>query len=498
MVPDSFRLRSVILQQDDAPEARVAFERARDESSNLLTVVTGKNGVGKSRLLSTIATAFSALGGERPRKGISAVVSFEVNGDSVDAEVDRGRLTYDVRTIKLGSSEAPGPKRVIVTTASAFDKFALPRVLDGHVLDRKMSNYRYLGLKDSRGRISSTAGLYRGLEAIFDSLSEDSYRRSRISDVFADLNYEPRVEVLYDWTSAGRALLEAGAAAGRDASETILRSEEAPSRFDTSWKEIKTEQIDNLESAVVLIAEVVERGMIRLRADFAEAVNTRVEHLRAAQRLRRAGMIRIKSVSLFRIGSGMPIDVQSASSGELSFITTMLGIASSIDDGSLVLVDEPEISLHPELQSQYIGRLRAAFSGFSGCHFIIATHSPLLVAGMGKDSDSIVSLEPMDPLASGDSRALIETSTTEVDAPATSLDAVLLNTFQISGPDNLYIKQTLVRALRLATRGAYEGPEFAELIDILESALAAKDLSPGVRDVIEDLNVAVKRARGEN
>lgn len=43
-----------------------------------------------------------------------------------------------------------------------------------------------------------------------------------------------------------------------------------------------------------------------------------------------------------------------ASSGELSLIFNLLSIAGEIENESLILIDEPEISLHPEWQSNFI------------------------------------------------------------------------------------------------------------------------------------------------
>lgn len=43
-----------------------------------------------------------------------------------------------------------------------------------------------------------------------------------------------------------------------------------------------------------------------------------------------------------------------ASSGELSLIFNLLSIAGEIENDSLILIDEPEISLHPEWQSEFI------------------------------------------------------------------------------------------------------------------------------------------------
>ncbi|MGI2788591.1 AAA family ATPase [Vibrio fluvialis] len=68
------------------------------------------------------------------------------------------------------------------------------------------------------------------------------------------------------------------------------------------------------------------------------------------------------------------------SSGEQCLFLLFLGIISSIDDDALILIDEPEISLHPSWQQKFVEILHTSLNMYSGCHFIIATHSPLIVS----------------------------------------------------------------------------------------------------------------------
>lgn len=69
-----------------------------------------------------------------------------------------------------------------------------------------------------------------------------------------------------------------------------------------------------------------------------------------------------------------------ASSGEQCILLSMLGIATNITDNSLILIDEPEIRLHPEWQERYISLLMRIFERYNSCLFIIATHSPQIVS----------------------------------------------------------------------------------------------------------------------
>ncbi len=82
----------------------------------------------------------------------------------------------------------------------------------------------------------------------------------------------------------------------------------------------------------------------------------------------------------------------SRSSGEQCLFLLFLGIISSIDDNSLILIDEPEISLHPSWQQRFVEILNKSLSKYSGCHFIIATHSPLIVSDIAVKNCEILDM----------------------------------------------------------------------------------------------------------
>lgn len=102
-----------------------------------------------------------------------------------------------------------------------------------------------------------------------------------------------------------------------------------------------------------------------------------------------------------------------ASSGELSLISTTIFIASKINSNTSIFIDEPENSLHPEWQRQYITNLLNLFPYYD-IDFHIATHSPLLIAGVTEESNVCVfrfdgvSFKPVDSKIMNIEDALID------------------------------------------------------------------------------------------
>lgn len=72
------------------------------------------------------------------------------------------------------------------------------------------------------------------------------------------------------------------------------------------------------------------------------------------------------------------IDLESLSSGEQHEIILMFDLLFSVPKGAVVLIDEPEISLHVVWQLAFIPDVRR-IAELAGFRFIVATHSPQIV-----------------------------------------------------------------------------------------------------------------------
>ncbi len=77
--------------------------------------------------------------------------------------------------------------------------------------------------------------------------------------------------------------------------------------------------------------------------------------------------------------NGPIIKVSSLSSGEQQLLSLLIKVCVYADHHTAFLIDEPEISMHVRWQQQ-IPQLLAAISDEYECSFVVATHSPLIIA----------------------------------------------------------------------------------------------------------------------
>ncbi|MDR6957253.1 putative ATPase [Pseudomonas brassicacearum] len=86
------------------------------------------------------------------------------------------------------------------------------------------------------------------------------------------------------------------------------------------------------------------------------------------------------------------------SSGEQNRISMALKILANAAPKLIVLIDEPELSLHMQWQAEFHEFLCDVTEGLSNYHIVIATHSPVIVseATKGQGADTILILESGD------------------------------------------------------------------------------------------------------
>ena len=95
------------------------------------------------------------------------------------------------------------------------------------------------------------------------------------------------------------------------------------------------------------------------------------------EQLKKVNMARSKTQSKY-VRANLMDNVREHSNGESAF----LYFSEKIQENGLYLLDEPENSLSPERQQELVRFLEDS-ARFFGCQFIIATHSPFLLAMRG-------------------------------------------------------------------------------------------------------------------
>jgi len=407
--------------------------------------VIGSNGTGKSRLLGAIATTFSRLDRTQSSKTLrrSQVVKieYEVDGNLVElSSFDNIGLNY-LKDRKLL------PTRVISVSLTPHDKFPLQRtVIDGDVRD---DFYSYVGLRDRTNRASVSALLYRAIENLSSKKTEDE--AFRIGNVFKLLGYNPKISAHIDLRISKN--LDMAANSQNDLFESYQNDTFLNYKMKKAVHSGRYTETD-LKDAIRYAANLRNtKSGILIELDLGENFKSTNVDMTPIRILRSLGLIRLSNVYVHKL-NGAIVDLNNASSGEISMITAFISIASTIQNGSLILLDEPETSLHPEWQGKYVELMREVFRNFSGCHYILATHSPLIISDT--PSDSFVYSLDRDHLIEGQKLS------------GKSSDYLLANAFDVIQPENYYLKEEVAEAMRMVASGEYHTKKYKLLISELQ------------------------------
>jgi predicted ATPase len=183
--------------------------------------------------------------------------------------------------------------------------------------------------------------------------------------------------------------------------------------------------------------------------------------LRFERLLRDMDLIAGIDVFLRRRDDDQDIEMKNASSGQLALISSLLYLISKVtDDDPVIVVDEPENSLHPKWQQEYVDKLLAALR-YRNATIVIATHAPLVVTGALATNREIVSVFEM---RNGEAQRLDIEATGSVG----SIEEILWRAFDVVTPANHFVSEQIVEAISSFERGEMAKGDVLDLIDGLD------------------------------
>lgn len=413
-----------------------------DEEStyrNYFSLIIGNNGTGKSRILVEISKYFKELQERR-----------------------KDPLTYKNLKIKYNII----PSKIITISNSSSNKFPKgfsytpnPLAAQNKIYSSDL-HYHHLGIKN---RLTSfpyaRKSFNRTLEIILDNYSDLEISRNYRS-IFNYLEYEPIIKLTFEINHLKK--IESNEEVFNLLFNKIERyigyRTHASEDFDFI-KYTKNRQKDLYNFLLNTIS--FKRNIIEVDINFSskniERINRSgsplIENSHSYElinTLRKLGIIGHYKVEVFK-KDGIPFDFEDASSGEANILSNLLSLVPLIEDNSLILIDEPEISLHPLWQAKYIDLLNKVLENFSGCHIIIATHSPFLASDLNPKNSCVIKLE--------NKKRVISSNIINKSTYGWSAEDILLNVFGMKTTRNFDLYKSVSDALDLLARGQKHSEE---------------------------------------
>lgn len=150
--------------------------------------------------------------------------------------------------------------------------------------------------------------------------------------------------------------------------------------------------------------------------------------------LSRLGILQYPEIRVFKNNDG-GYEFSESSTGELQLFCQLVSIMSAITNNSLVLIDEPENSLHPNWQIHYIDMLQQTFRMYRNAHLLISTHSHFLLTDLDPQWSRIICLKR--------NEIGVEDVAEGVNTYCWSVDEILYKVFQMRNTRNRIFEKKL-------------------------------------------------------
>ena len=286
--------------------------------------LSGPNGVGKSQLLHQLVANWLQLDPDAPDD--------------------------------IGFNGRPNLNQVVVISYSPFELFPVDTSQDKNRKDHDV--YRYFGF---RGRMKSLTESKRGSDKVM--LSREFPKTNAARSLLACLSDDQKYGAIKEWSNK---------------LETMERVLKSAFQFDRAAVVVDGDaDVDSFFTTKEWLTEPHLEGPAwdedgpHLQVRYVPIASDRVDELKVPMLDKhlqdRLGVVFLKD--------GKPLHL---SSGQRLFSYIVINILGAIRRNSLVLVDEPELFLHPTLEIAFIHMLKSILASY-GSKALVATHSLVTV-----------------------------------------------------------------------------------------------------------------------
>jgi predicted ATPase len=480
--------------------AKIEFtDKEEGWAPNYTTLIIGPNGTGKSKILLAIIAIFNSLESQakNPSKkysfGFNFKLKFGNKGTIYNIDYSNSNLLINGEDYRNLINSVNLPSKLLISAFSFNDKYPL-REQRGKVSNE---NYHYLGLKSTNNAIFLGTPTKNAISNLYEAVISGKDVKP-LREAFTTLELKPELTLVYKPGKYYKYLQN---------NEFFENRNLSPRQFESSFtdffkkkkrkntpelKRIGNEKIERILSESKKIEVIIEylRENIRfltqlerkeiaykpfLNFEQPETFDVFTKNILPFQLLSDLEIISFERFEIKKLTSNFSFD--DASSGEYHIILTYLNILSLLEDNSMVLLDEPEISLHPNWQIKYMDIFNKIFIDFPKTHFIIASHSHFLVSDLKPKNSSIIGID-IDNLGS------LKINKTPKNTYGWSAEQILLDVFKVATTRNYFLTKTITDVLKELSKSE---PNYSLVKEKLEQIIFLESTDFKEHDPIKEI-----------
>ena len=172
-----------------------------------------------------------------------------------------------------------------------------------------------------------------------------------------------------------------------------------------------------------------------------------------------------KSIPIFTNSSGDKFDINELSSGEKQLFLRTLAIKMLNPENSIILIDEPELSLHPKWQQRIVDVYKKIGKNNQ---IIIATHSPHILGSVRKENIMLLD-------KNNDGKIVVRTGDELYDSYGQPTERILEDIMGLKTTRNQEIFDKLEKIREMVNEDKYETDDFKKEYGDLKEILGTMD-----------------------
>jgi len=475
-----FRIKSLSLENHQLL-GNNNFDFCTKEYGNenpFISLIIGVNGTGKSRLLRFILEIFNNLIYSQ-RNGIDLISAFtdkfsiKYSIDNIEFEVsgEYKKIQLKKNGLDIKLNELQFPEKLIALTTNLNDRFPL------YTKRSKFQNerYEYLGVRAASNNAFISLHVSRTAEHLVEIISMKK-NLNVLQKLFDNLELTPKVKLVFKKGKNFKLFNDNFDPANKSSINLALRK--IVEKFQNSsgyYQQNKSYRLDKYERIVSeanidtdAVGGFFENHLLTNKLpsynlDFI-SISENSTFLNEYQYLKVLSDLEVFSFDTIKLNkhtsrSGY-FNIEEASSGEYHLLTSMLSLIAKIRENSFIVIDEPEISLHPNWQLKYIGILYDIFNEFPSSHFIIASHSHFIPTNLKDKYSSIIALRQ--------NNGEISSEHIEYSTFGWSPENILYNIFGVITTRNHFFEMDLRNLLNLISSNSIDKNKILAIIHNLE------------------------------
>lgn len=435
-------------------------ETDSEKSGVSTSVIIGKNGIGKSYILRVIIDIFKIA-------EILKDTNDVFNSPKIDYKFKISYLLNDslyeftnIRQLKIVGFNAPKiwsckinnknvslkelqlPYKIIASSMTITDKFPTPSV----------GRYCYRGVRNER--TPSTTGtrtlVRKVVDGLIDSFSNKTTTTKDLCNLLTNLDLKSNIEIRYKIRY--KEVFLSGNLDPESLRDIYSNWEKYfPGRSGEVWGTKYFHGIQKDSNILQIICDYLNScaanynlGKYPIVYDVFSEENTLVQDAAAIKLLSNLDILTFPEIKIWKISHKHGYEFVNSSSGETQQLCQFINVMSAINQDSLILIDEPENSSHPNWQINFIEWLQNIFADYRSCHFIIATHSHFLLSDLNPQWSRIIALTK-------DDNNQIKDIARDVNTFCWSTDDILYRVFHVRNTRNYVFEDKISHLYRLVS-----------------------------------------------